>query len=100
MPTPLRPAAALPFLWLAACAELPQHPPGNPAAAYRDTRLQYAILTADKAALKNEFKVNPDRSGLERGLTALTLPFAAAAETLFWPAQAAMTAGIAERPQP
>lgn len=54
-------------------------------AAYADTRLQYAVLTEDRETLAKEFRVNPERSPLERGFTALTLPFAAVGETVFWP---------------
>jgi hypothetical protein len=96
------PSRALPalagLLALAGCATPDLAHTGRPM-AYHDTRLQYAILTEDRETLKHEFQVNPDRTPLERGLTAVTLPFAAATETVFWPVFYGLTYNLAE-PEP
>lgn len=86
------------LLALAGCATPDAGHTGRPM-AYHDTRLQYAILTEDREALKHEFHVNPERAPLERGVTAFTLPFAAATETLFWPVFYGLTYNLAE-PEP
>jgi uncharacterized protein YceK len=80
-----RSAISAASLWLAGCST-PHAGHSGPPEAYQDTRLQYAILTEDRETLRKDFQTNPDRTGLERGLTAVTLPFAAVGETLFWPA--------------
>jgi hypothetical protein len=90
------PPFLLAALTLAGCAANDTERRG-PLAAYHDTRLQYAILTDDRATLKQDFQVNPDRSPLERGLTAVTLPFAAATETAFWPVFYGLTYNVAEQ---
>lgn len=84
------------LLNLAGCATPDPSHSGRPM-AYHDTRLQYAILTEDRAALKNDLQVNPDRTSLERGLTAFTLPFAAATETVFWPVFYGLTYNLSEQ---
>ncbi|CAL1239724.1 hypothetical protein [Candidatus Methylocalor cossyra] len=49
------------------------------------SRLSYAILTEDRDTLRREYRLNPDRSWVERALAGFTLPFTAATETAFWP---------------
>jgi hypothetical protein len=83
------------LLGLSACATPDLAHTGRPM-AYHDTRLQYAILTEDRNTLTKEFQVNPDRTPLERGLTVVTLPFAAATETVFWPVFYGLTYHLAE----
>ena len=69
---------------LQGCA-LPTVDDGRPPMAFYDTRLQYAILTGDGESLQKDFKMNPERSWVERGRSALTLPFAAAIDAAFFP---------------
>ena len=84
MNTTLARGATLLVLALNGCAPNGVGRIGQPA-DFPGTRLQYAILTEDREALEKAYHMNPDRSLVERAAAGLALPFAAAAETAFWP---------------
>jgi len=86
---PVLPAAALALL-LPACSSTPLLRSEAPA-SYYDTRLQWAVLSEDRALLQ-QFQMNPERSLTERVVAGVQLPFAAAIETFTWPLGHALAA--------
>jgi hypothetical protein len=64
--------------------------------AFHDTRLQYAILAGDREILRKDFRMNPDRTPVERGIAAFALPVTAATEALFWPVFHGLSSDLAE----
>jgi hypothetical protein len=72
-------------LLLSACASLPPVDTHGPIAVYHDTRLQYALVTAETTTLSKEFSIKQPPSWPERIVAATVLPITAAAETAFFP---------------
>ncbi len=68
----------------------------DPAQDFPGTRMQYAVLTEDREALRHDFQMAPERSVVERGLAGLGLPFTAATEAAFWPVRRALSSSLAE----
>lgn len=73
------------FLPLAACSSLPKLDTQDPPRVFHDTRLQYALLTGDGAALVKDFDMKLPPSWTERVVAGVVLPFTAATETAFFP---------------
>ncbi|WP_026611902.1 hypothetical protein [Methylocaldum szegediense] len=59
--------------------------------AFHDSRLQYALLTNDRATLKKDFEMHLEPSPTERIVAGLMLPFGGAVDTVFWPVSYAIT---------
>lgn len=74
--------AAIP---LAGCASLPPADMANPPVAFHDTRLQYALVAGDDAALAKDFGMKLPPSWAERAVAGAVLPFTAASEAAFFP---------------
>lgn len=79
------PMAALTVgLSLSGCSTLDQAPLSADD-AYVGTRIHHAVLVEDSDMLKNELKMAPRRTLIERGAAGVMLPFAALTDALFWP---------------
>jgi hypothetical protein len=66
----------------------------GPDYGFPGTRLQYALLTGDSEILRRDFRMNPERSPLERAVAGLALPFSAATEAAFWPVRYGLAASL------
>ncbi|MBS1211754.1 MAG: hypothetical protein H6R26_370 [Proteobacteria bacterium] len=73
-------------LVLSGCTALEYPRSGNgPPMAFHDTRLQYALLSDDRARLQTDFHIATLGSMTERIVSALVLPFTVATEAAFYP---------------
>lgn len=70
---------------LSSCAQNSTNKDAEIPMPYHDTRLQYAILTADEEVLSRDFKMKPPHPLIEQVLAGLLLPFTAATDTVFLP---------------
>ncbi len=74
------------FPLLAGCADLaPVADTANPPTAFRETRLQYALVAGDQAALAKDFGMKLPPSWAERVVAGVVLPVTAASEAAFFP---------------
>jgi len=74
-------------------------PVGSPAKRpmlFHDTRLQYGLLTNDRLMLRQDFNMGSEPDLVERVVSGLVLPFAAATETTFWPLSASIKTYLGE----
>lgn len=74
-------ALSVPLL-LTACASPQQQPPMS----FHDTRLQYALVAGDSAALRQDFNMKLPPSWAERAAAGFVLPVTVVTDALFWPA--------------
>jgi hypothetical protein len=82
---------ALIGLVLTACAGNPKPnvPLGEGPYSFHDTRLQCALLTDDRSALKSDFSMSTEPTVAERIAAAVALPVTAATEIAAWPVSSA-----------
>ncbi len=59
--------------------------------AFHDSRLQYALLTNDRATLEYDFEMHLEPSLTERIMAGFVLPFGGTVDTVFWPVSYAIT---------
>lgn len=65
--------------------------------AFHDIRLQYALLTNDRATLEEDFEMYLEPTLTERIVAGLVLPFGGAVDTVFWPFSYAFTRYLDEQ---